>query len=158
MARRSPRANGKAMAAASSEQVKANPPTVALPPPPQKEYAAPPNPMPRSAMARMSPKVNVDPPSSGASMRYQTSSMSRKTKPVRAAAARTSGGGEAAYSRTSRPDPSLTLGMTARLRATMPTSALSSTATYSVRRLPNTSSMKNVESSVPITAPRVFTP
>src|ERR1043165_7534558 len=86
-AMRSPSANGIAIAAASSEQVSAKPARVAWRLPPQNAYAAPPRPMPRRAMARIRPNVKVEPPRSGASMRYQTSSMRRKAKPPTAAAA-----------------------------------------------------------------------
>src|SRR5690242_11770252 len=74
------------MNSASAAQVSAKPPSVAGRWPPNTEYRAPPIPMPRSAIARMRPNVYDEPPSSGASMRYQTSSISRNAKPTTPAA------------------------------------------------------------------------
>ena len=93
-------------------------------------------------------------------MRYQTSSIRRKAKPAIPAAinvipSREDGEGSSSYLRCGS---LASLGMTARFRATIPTSALSRTAINSVRMFPNVSSMKNVDSNVPVTAPRVLTP
>ena len=55
--------------------------------------AALPNPIPRSATARIKPKVKVVPPRRGPIIRYQTSSMRRKTKPTTPAEMRSRGSG-----------------------------------------------------------------
>ena len=95
-------------------------------------------------------------------MRYQTSSMRRKAKPTRAAAARTNVGRVLNPSTATEWPPSAADGLEnpshVADRAITPTNRFTSTATNSVRRLPKTSSMKNVEVSVPATAPSVFTP
>ena len=56
-------------------------------------YSSPPRPMPASATASTRPKVKTDPPSSGASSRYQTSSIRKNAKPTVAEARRRNGTG-----------------------------------------------------------------
>jgi hypothetical protein len=134
--------------------------------------------MPASAIARIAPNVNVVPPRSGPSIRYQTSSINRNAKPTIAAVVRMRylpSPWSAAGSVWSAADSSWSAADSAagssaagaaesaafhRLidLATSATSTLISAAINSVRRLPNVSSMKNVEISVPATAPRVFIP
>src|SRR5664279_4437627 len=94
-AMRSPKAKGTATAIASTRQMAANPPSVAANRP--RERSDPctklPAPIPKSATARMVPKLNTVPPRSGPSMRYQTISMRKKAKPTTADATRTKLGG-----------------------------------------------------------------
>src|SRR5437763_16405750 len=56
---------------------------------PKSAYATLPSPIPSKATARISAKENVDPPRSGPSIRYQTSSIKKNTKPTTAAATNT---------------------------------------------------------------------
>src|SRR4030095_12456973 len=52
--------------------------------------------IPASATARIRPNVKVDPPSSGPSIRYHTSSIRKNAKPVTTAAVKTNAAGVAA--------------------------------------------------------------
>ena len=79
---RSPSANASAIAAASRRHDVASPASEAGRLTPMSEYSSPPMPMPTSATARINPKVNTEPPSSGPSIRYQTSSIRKKAKPT----------------------------------------------------------------------------
>src|SRR6476619_6758121 len=85
----SPRANGILTKSASIAQVQAKPFNVGRCSVAANEYIRPPIPIPRRATARMRPKVNAVPPRIGLSIRYQTSSIKRKTKPVTAEATKT---------------------------------------------------------------------
>src|SRR5882762_9015393 len=87
-ATRSPSAYVSATAAASIRQDEANPRSEAGRSLATSEYNSPPMPMPASATASTRPKVNTDPPSSGPSSRYQTSSIRKNAKPTVAAATR----------------------------------------------------------------------
>ena len=147
---RSPSANGKMIASASSVQVSAKPPIVARDSPPRSAYAAPPAPMPRSAMARINPNMNVVPPRSGASIRYQTSSINKNAKPATDAATKTkrangapaSAGSGAVDKERARPAEAsapfdCALAMTS---AVTPTTTFTPTAMNSAARFPNASS------------------
>ena len=79
---RSPSAYVAATAQASIRQVHPNPESDAGLSLANSAYNSPPMPMPASATASTSPKVKTDPPSSGASSRYQTSSIRKNAKPT----------------------------------------------------------------------------
>src|SRR5262249_8927674 len=78
----SPNAYVAATAAASSRQHHAKPASVAGSSSATNAYNSPPTPMPTSAMASTKPNVKTDPPISGASRRYQTSSIKKNAKPT----------------------------------------------------------------------------
>src|SRR5712671_2404946 len=108
-------------------------------------YRSPPQPMPSNATDKMRPKVYEEPPRSGPSMRYHTSSISRNTPPTTAAAASTSavgaavdaGGAAASVSAWARPNGGA---YEASSPAASATSTLSRLADQIVRLVPNASS------------------
>jgi hypothetical protein len=111
-------------------------------------------PMPASAIARTSANMKVVPPRIGESMRYQTSSISRKAKPVMKAA------GRAPFTRALVEDRQSCLSGAAPalvLQATIPTARFTAAAAHNVHRLPNLSINTNPAATTPITAPAVFT-
>ncbi len=147
------------MAAASSAQVSANAAADAGRSERQNEYAAPPAPIPSSAMASTSPNMKVVPPSSGVSIRYQTISIRRNAKPATAEAPKTNRGGTGPRAPPVRARTAGSPGgvsFRAAARARTPTRRLTSAAISRVLRLPNVSTSQKVESRAPATAPTVF--
>src|SRR5580765_7862714 len=85
-ASRSPSAYEPAIAAASSRHDEANPESDGIRSSDLHADRRPPMPIPESATARIKPKVKTEPPSSGPSMRYHTSSIRKNVKPTTAEA------------------------------------------------------------------------
>src|SRR5262249_9229760 len=110
---------------------------------------------PSSAHASTSPNVNVEPPRIGAVIRYHTSSASRNTNPVTAAApstyhaARVRGCGATGASSGSARDSH---------HAMAPIATLNAHATHGDARVPTAWSVTKLGSSAPATAPSVSAP
>ncbi len=99
--------------------------------------------MPKRAVARIRPKVKTEPPSSGESIRYQTSSSRKNAKPTIPHAASTNrrgGGARSAGGASSSAAPTAAGSLRReRKHATSATARLSAHAAKSVPRLPRRS-------------------